>query len=98
MRQREIPIDKLAINRYKSLMKQTMNIKDISNFIPCGYGKAREISEEIKKSIKLEGLENLFGNVVRTRRVMKYLGISENDILNAYDRVKKSAKSNRKED
>lgn len=66
---------KFLINR-----KFCKSIKDIQNFIPCGYYDAKKIFDEVREQTKLDGYECLNNKVIYTNKLYKYAGLSKKDV------------------
>lgn len=80
---------KLAITRYELMIRGYCRGTDIARFVPCSRDTSYLIFKEIRKKNKLEGLENL-RNVVLTKKVMKYIGLTESDVRKEYERYGKN--------
>lgn len=93
MRIREISPDDLTTNRYNLMRKGFLNRKEVMDFVPCGSRRADQIIENIRKDVKLEGLENLDNKMVLARRVIAYIGLTEKKISEAYEALKKAPTS-----
>lgn len=77
-------IEELATTRYLLMNKGYLNQSDVMKFIPCGQSKAKKVVAEIRQDIKTQGIENLDNNVILVGRLIKYLGLSEKKIKDAY--------------
>lgn len=77
-------VEELASTRYRLMMRGYLNQSDVMRFVPCGQKRARVIMEEIKSNVATEGIENLDKNVILTSRLIKYLGLTEARIKDAY--------------
>lgn len=82
-------LNTLAETRYMLLLKGYINKTELKRFVPCGQTKALRIWEGIKDSMKAEGIEKLQGDVILVSRVIKYLGLTEQSIIESYDRQRK---------
>ena len=53
---------------------------DIKKFVPCGNKKAKQIYEEIRNCVEVEGFENLC-NCILTDRLIKYMHLSKKELI-----------------
>lgn len=72
--------------RYQMMERGYMNKKELAQFIGCGYKKARSLFEAISQDVKKEGLEAMDPNLVLTKRVIEYLGLTNKQVIDAYER------------
>ena len=72
--------------RYWAMIKGYMNKSELGTFLDCGARLASKTFDSIMKDVEREGLENLQGNVILTKRAISYLGLSEKKIVEAYER------------
>lgn len=72
--------------RYRLLVRGYCHASDIARFVPCSRDMSYKIIREIRAKSKLEGLESL-NNVVLTKRVMEYIGITESKIRKEYESI-----------
>lgn len=79
-------VENLAAYRYEMMEKGYMNISELSKFIGCGRGKGSKIFQQIMEDIKKEGLENIDNNVILTKRAIQYLGLTQKNIVESYER------------
>lgn len=79
-------VDNLAAYRYKMMERGYMNKTELSKFIGCGRNKGGKIFQEIMEDIKKEGLENIDSNVILTKRAIQYLGLTQKNIVESYER------------
>lgn len=63
--------------------------KDIRPFTGCRVKEVDTIWNDIHKQMKKEGIESMDG-IILTRRLIKYLGLAEKDIIKAYENTKKA--------
>lgn len=82
-------VENLAAYRYKMMEKGYMNISELSKFIGCGRSKGGKIFQRIMEDVKKEGLENIDSNVILTKRAIQYLGLTQKNIVESYERSKK---------
>lgn len=78
--------ESLAAYRYEMMEKGYMNKSELSKFIGCGRNKGGKIFQQIMKDIKKEGLENIDENTVLTKRAIQYLGLTQKNIVESYER------------
>lgn len=90
MRLNQIDQNQLALNRYELMRKGFVNRTDIKKFVPCGYATAKKIFKTIREEIDSSGIENLDDNIILTSRLMKFMGLSEKKIIDAYQALKKA--------
>jgi pimeloyl-CoA synthetase len=83
-------IEELATTRYQLMQKGYLNQTEVMKFVPCGYKKAKEVITKIRDDITAEGIENLDKNIILASRLIKYLGLSEKKIKEAYAETKKA--------
>ena len=81
-----LQVENLAAYRYEMMEKGYMNISELSKFIGCGRGKGSKIFQQIMEDIKKEGLENIDSNVILTKRAIQYLGLTQKNIVESYER------------
>ncbi len=79
MRGKRADTPDLNIRRLEIISKGFLNKKEIREFVPCGQKRANEIYDEIRKSVKKEGFENL-SDVILSKRMLKFLDLSIADI------------------
>lgn len=79
-------VDNLAAYRYKMMERGYMNKTELSKFIGCGRNKGSKIFQEIMEDIKKEGLENIDENTILTKRAILYLGLTQRNIVESYER------------
>lgn len=82
-------IDELIEIRYKLLLKGFVNKSELNRFVPCGNKKGTRIWDTIKDSVKAEGIEKLDGEVILTKRLIEYLGLTEKKVIDSYEAIKK---------
>lgn len=54
--------------------------RDICEFVPCSYNKSRKIFDTITQEIEKEGYERIDDNILLARRLLDFLGLSEESI------------------
>lgn len=79
-------VDNLAAYRYRMMERGYMNKTELSKFIGCGRNKGSKIFQEIMEDIKKEGLENIDENTILTKRAIQYLGLTQRNIVESYER------------
>ena len=79
-------VENLAAYRYEMMEKGYMNKSELSKFLGCGRNKGSKIFQQIMKDIKKEGLENIDSNVILTKRTVQYLGLTQKNIVESYER------------
>lgn len=79
-------LPELAESRYRLMQQGFLNKSEIRQFVPCGKRRAAQIFDDIERSIKREGIENLQGNIIKVERVMKYLGLTEKKVVDLYEK------------
>lgn len=79
-------VENLAAYRYEMLEKGYMNKSELSKFIGYGRNKGSKIFQKIMEDIKKEGLENIDENTILTKRAIQYLGLTQKNIVEAYER------------
>lgn len=79
-------VENLAAYRYEMMEKGYMNKSELSKFIGCGRNKGGKIFQKIMEDIKKEGLENIDSNVILTKRAIQYLGLTQKNIVDSYER------------
>ena len=71
--------DNLNKVRLNIVLKGFITKKDIENFIPCGYQKAKKVYTEIEQQLALENKKiSPFG--IHIDSFLKYIGLSEKQI------------------
>lgn len=90
MKRKVVSVEDLAIVRYQLLIKGFCNQKEVGEFVPCGYKKSKEIITNIRSQVQTEGYENLDGSSILTKRIVHYLGLTEKQIINNYQEIKKA--------
>lgn len=78
--------ENLAAYRYEMMEKGYMNKTELSKFIGCGRNKGSKIFQKIMEDIKKEGLENIDSNIILTKRAVQYLGLTQKNIVESYER------------
>ena len=79
-------VENLAAFRYEMMQKGYVNKTELAKFVGCGRNSASVVYKSIMTDIKKEGLESIYPNVVLTKRVIRYLGLTEKQIIEAYER------------
>lgn len=79
-------VENLAAYRYEMMEKGYMNKSELSKFLGCGRSKGSKIFQQIREDIKKEGLENIDSNVILTKRAIQYLGLTQKNIVESYER------------
>lgn len=79
-------VENLAAYRYKMMEKGYMNKSELSKFLGCGRNKGSKVFQQIMEDIKKEGLENIDSNVILTKRAIHYLGLTQKNIVESYER------------
>ena len=79
-------VENLAAYRYEMMEKGYMNKSELSKFLGCGRKKGSKIFQKIMEDIKKEGLENIDSNIILTKRAVKYLGLTQKNIVESYER------------
>lgn len=82
-------ISKLVETRYNLTMVGHVNKKELRAFVPCCQKSGDRIWEHIKETMKAEGIEKLDGNIILVDRLIKYLGLTKEGVIDAYERTKK---------
>lgn len=86
-------VENLAAYRYEMMEKGYMNKSELSKFLGCGRNKGSKIFQKIMEDIKKEGLENIDSNIILTKRAVQYLGLTQKNIVESYERsIKKKAR------
>lgn len=79
-------VENLAAYRYEMMEKGYMNKSELSKFLGCGRNKGSKIFQKIMEDIKKEGLENIDSNVILTKHAVQYLGLTQKNIVESYER------------
>lgn len=79
-------VENLAAYRYEMMEKGYMNKSELSKFLGCGRKKGCKIFQKIMEDIKKEGLENIDSNIILTKRAVQYLGLTQKNIVESYER------------
>lgn len=74
-------VENLNQRRFELLQKGWVNKKEIEQFVPCGQRKAHKIYEACVDEDHMIGIEKLEGTVLRTKRLMKFMGLTESEII-----------------
>lgn len=74
--------------RVQMMEKGYMNKSELAEFLGCGRDMARETFKAIMNEVKKEGLENIDQNLILTKRAINYLGLTDKQIIEAYERSK----------
>ena len=90
MRIKKVDPDQLVVDRYNLMRKGFLNRKEVMAFVPCGARMANMIVDDIRKEVALEGYENLDENLILSKRIIAYLGLTEKKIELAYQALKKA--------
>lgn len=80
-------INELAIYRFEMMERGYMNKKELAQFLDCGKDRARKTFNAIMLDVKREGLESIDDNIVLTKRAIQYLGLTQKQILDSYERA-----------
>lgn len=80
--------------RYYMLIRGWMKAGDVAKFVPCSRDVSYRIVKEIRSSNTKEGIENLHSNVVLTRKVLEYLGMTESQVRKEYERYERQERKN----
>ena len=80
--------ESLEAFRYRMLVRGYMNKSELQRFADCGKKNAYKLFDMILKDATAEGVERLQGNLILTRRVLSYVGLSEKAIIDDYNREK----------
>lgn len=80
--------------RYEMKTRGWMRKSDIRPFTGCKQREIDTIWKSIQTDMKREGIESMDG-IVLTKRVMKFIGLTEKDIDKAYEKSYLIDKSNR---
>ncbi len=76
--------------RYQMLERGWMNKKELATFTGLGRKKAEKLFQLILIDQEKEGIERIDGNIVLTKRVLIYCGLTEKKVIDAYFRKLKS--------
>lgn len=79
-------VENLAAYRYEMMEKGYMNKSELSKFLGCGRKKGSKIFQKIMEDIKKEGLENIDSNIILAKRAVQYLGLTQKNIVESYER------------
>ena len=79
---------KINQKRLEIIEKGYVSRRDICEFVPCSYNKARKIWNLITSNIEKEGFERIDDNIMLANRLLQYLGLSEEKIKAAIQKEK----------
>ena len=84
---------KINQKRLEIIEKGYVSRRDICEFIPCSYNKARKIWNTITSNIHKEGFEQIDDNIMLAGRLLNYLGLSEEKIKAAIEKENRQTAS-----
>lgn len=72
--------EQTAKYRKDLVVKGWCDKKDIKHFVPCGDRRAKEIYDEIRKTVNTDGFENLC-DCILTDRLIKFMHLSKKELI-----------------